>query len=141
MITLKERYGLAKANLKDIEKQLGVQEKTWTDKETMLEWKTGEVLEMNWQEAIKYAESLGDGWRLPTRKELCALIEDRTCSPTINTFIFSKCACSDCWTSTTYASYTNYAWHVDFNSGFVGYTDKTNSCYVWCVRNCKKESK
>jgi formylglycine-generating enzyme required for sulfatase activity len=25
---------------------------------------------MNWDEAMKYAKSLGDGWRLPTRRKL-----------------------------------------------------------------------
>lgn len=37
----------------------------------MIEWQSNPpVKRMTWYEAIDYAKSLGDGWRLPTRAEL-----------------------------------------------------------------------
>ena len=38
------------------------------------------------------------------------------------------------WSSSTYVSYTNYAWYVLFSYGYVGYSDKTSNYYVRCVR-------
>ena len=79
---------------------------------------------MTWDEAIEYAKSLGDGWRLPTRGELCDAYDN---------FIdgFKK---NNYWSSSTYAQGTNLAWLVYFYDGGVGDDDKTNDGYVRCVR-------
>jgi len=35
-----------------------------------LEWHKDTKEDVTWDEALEYCESLGDGWRLPTSKEL-----------------------------------------------------------------------
>jgi hypothetical protein len=80
---------------------------------------------MTWYEAIEYAKSLGDGWRLPTRGELCDAYDS---------FVdgFKK---NNYWSSSTLAQSTNHAWNVDFNNGLVNYDDKSDYYYyVRCVR-------
>ena len=54
--------------------------------------------------------------------------------PTINTTYFPDTVASYYWSSTTYASYTNYAWIVDFYDGSVNYDIKTYGYYVRAVR-------
>jgi hypothetical protein len=91
----------------------------------MIEWQEDAPKNpMTWEEAIEYAKSLGDGWRLPTRGELCDAYDN---------FVdgFKK---NNYWSSSTYAQNTNYAWSVDFIYGGVPLNAKTNSYYVRCVR-------
>ena len=84
---------------------------------------------MNWNDAMKYAESLGEGWRLPSLKELQTL------------FDYNKGVCvlpseqSGYWSSTTGADYPSVAWYVYFGNGYVygGYKSHGNFC-VRCVR-------
>ena len=84
---------------------------------------------MDWNDAMKYAESLGEGWRLPSLKELMTLWDyeaGKSIVP-INP--------SPYWSSSTYASYPHYAWYVNFNKGYVSYDDKYGyNFYVRCVR-------
>ena len=112
-------------------------QETWTDPETGLEWQTGYVCEMNWEEAIKYVgELVLDGksdWRLPTRKELFSLVSNTRIDPCIKTKKLS-CVSSGYWSSTTHANNTSRAWSVYFNNGYVNNYYKTNNNYVRCVR-------
>jgi hypothetical protein len=79
---------------------------------------------MNWDEAIEYAKSLGDGWRLPTRGELCDAYDNFVDGFKKNYY----------WSSSTYAQFTNSAWSVYFFVGNVSLDGKTNLNYVRCVR-------
>jgi hypothetical protein len=38
------------------------------------------------------------------------------------------------WSSSSYSGCSANAWHVNFNYGYVGYGDKTNSTNVRCIR-------
>jgi hypothetical protein len=38
------------------------------------------------------------------------------------------------WSSTTDYANSNRAWWVDFNLGTVGWSEKTEQQYIWCVR-------
>jgi hypothetical protein len=80
---------------------------------------------MTWEEAIDYAKSLGDGWRLPTRGELCDAYDNFVDGFKKNYY----------WSSSTYAQGTSSAWLVSFTTGGVYGLDKTtNVFYVRCVR-------
>jgi hypothetical protein len=45
------------------------------DSKTGLEWREGPDKDTTWNEAIYWAESLGNGWRMPTKEELEKLYE------------------------------------------------------------------
>jgi len=109
---------------------------TWIDSETGLEWQTGAGDKMNWEKATEYAKDLnlnGKGWRLPTVKELLTLVDYSKYDTCIKTKEL-VCVSSYYWSSTTHASYTSYAWGVNFSSGLVYDSNRTNSSYVRCVR-------
>lgn len=82
---------------------------------------------MTWFEAVEYAESLGDGWRLPTRGELIDAYDS-----SVRGFMSGVY-----WSSSTYAHDNNNAWYVFLYNGVVDYSDTTNNYYVRCVREVK----
>ena len=93
-----------------------------------LEWQQNPPTNiMNWYEAMEYAKSLGEGWRLPTRGELSDAYDNK-----IEGFILD-----DYWSSITYDQAQSYAWSVDFSKGYVDYFNKKDSDYVRCVREVK----
>ena len=74
----------------------------------MIEWQQNPPKKpMTWHESMEYAESLGNGWRLPTRAELIDAYDNK-----IEDFDFSYY-----WSSSTYAQGTSNAWLVNFNYG------------------------
>jgi len=81
---------------------------------------------MTWEEAMEYAKSLGEGWRLPTIEELKYAYN--------NVQGFQS---SYYWSSSTYAQDINDAWGVNFSYGYVNYGSKADSLYVRCVRDVK----
>lgn len=101
------------------------------DNATGLEWQAMCFdKRMTWKEATKACEELHlgghDDWRLPTRAELLALVDDTRCNPTIDTDAFPGTPSEWFWTSTAYADDPDtYAWIVDFSNGYssVGYRD------------------
>lgn len=96
----------------------------------MIEWEQNPPKEpMNWHEAMKYAESLGDGWRLPTRGELIDAYDI-----SVRGFMSYYY-----WSSSTYAQGNNNAWVVHFCNGNVLNSGKTPFSYVRCVREIKGE--
>jgi hypothetical protein len=91
------------------------------------------------EQALSYCDSLTLGgyadWRLPTVKELSSIVNSDTYNPSINTFYFPNTVSANYWSSTTYADYPNYAWYVNFYSGYVyGTHGKSYSYYVRAVR-------
>ena len=86
---------------------------------------------MSWDEAMAHAESLGDGWRLPTIEELETLLNRGRANPA-SSFpgMLSECF----WTSAEYAGSASYAWYVNFFSGNVNRYGKTSTFYGRCVR-------
>jgi formylglycine-generating enzyme required for sulfatase activity len=95
----------------------------------MIEWQSNPPKEyMTWYEAVDYAESLGDGWRLPTRSELVNAYDGDVIGFKKNSY----------WSSNTYAESTNLAWYVYFHNGNVYYCDKTFNSYVRCVREIRE---
>lgn len=105
-----------------------------------LEWQE-EVLDrkMSLEEAKEYAASLGNGWRLPTRKELDTLFDDTLASPASSIFSHEGIF----WSSTRWAHNgyrpkecepTGY-WAFSFGPGFPLQLEPESKCYVRCVRN------
>ncbi len=114
-----------------------------TDSATGLQWQDNEIVEITtegWQGAIDYCENdlmLGghSDWRLPNENELLSIANRLRYHPAINITYFLNTALSNYWSSTTLASYTGYAWIVNFNHGRSNYISKTiDNYYVRCVR-------
>ena len=100
---------------------------------------------MNWENAITYCEALSfagyTDWRLPNTKELESITDDSLFHPTIDTNYFPDAhwgASSDAsryWSSTIYAYASPYAWYVDFYSGLMDASHRSEDyIYVRCVR-------
>ena len=84
---------------------------------------------MTWGKANEYADTLGNGWRLPTKEELKKAYDNKIEG-------FKKTLAY--WSSEEYAQNTIYAWNVNFNLGFVSSNFKAyNGFYVRCVREVK----
>lgn len=111
--------------------------KTYIDKTTSLEWQIELPLSMDWKDAMKYCESLGKRWRLPTLKELINIVDYTCYKPSINVKRFPNTRASGYWSSTTYASSTYYAWLVTFSYGGVYNYGKTGYGYVRAVRSVR----
>jgi len=77
--------------------------------------------ELKWNDARAYAESLGDGWRLPTIEE---------CFIMYNNKIITQAAY---WSSSEY-SY-NGAWYFEFNYGYALNIYKNDTYFVRAVRS------
>ena len=108
--------------------------KTWVDPKTGLKWQiTSPEKPMNWQEAMTYAESLRDDWRLPAIKELETLLDRSKFDPAVRKEVLFRDSLFY-WSSTTYAGKTSNAWGVDFYNGGVDDYGKANNYYVRCVR-------
>jgi len=101
------------------------------DTTTGLEWQREHSGPMTWQQAMDYAASIGDGWRLPTAEELVALIDFTHYEPASE---FPATPSSYFWSSSSYAGSASYAWIVHFYSGLVNYYGKPYTYYVRCVR-------
>ena len=80
--------------------------------------------EMTWQEAVDYAKSLGDGWRLPTKQELQAYAPQL--SKTVNEGAF--------WSASSVSYDTYSAWFVDLAYGGTFFNNKYATYQVVCVR-------
>ncbi len=115
-----------------------------TDSKTTLEWQddysdnANSIKSAKWTDAIDYCEGLTlngqSDWRLPNKKELLSIVDYGTYHPAISS-VFEKTTSYGYWSSTTYASYTNLAWGVDFSYGYTLNSYKARSSnVVRCVR-------
>lgn len=110
-------------------------ETSWVDPKTELEWQMEKYSDtLTWSEALKYANSLGNGWRLPTIEELGTLLDRSKYNPAARKEIPFKDSLFY-WSSTDYADdTTNYVWSVNFHDGLVYYCYKSYDYHVRCVR-------
>jgi len=77
----------------------------------------GEVQKMNWDDAMKYADSQ-EGWRLPTIDELATLV-DKNYQPTIDNVTFPNTGKWFYWSSSPHVSHSNAAWFLYFLNGVI----------------------
>lgn len=85
-----------------------------------------------WAEAKEYAASLGDGWRLPTIKELLTLVDYEKYKPACS--VFPNCPQDTFWSSSAYSGVATSAWGVFFDFGNVYSSGVGNTYRVRCVR-------
>lgn len=80
--------------------------------------------------AANACRALGTGWYLPARDELALLATNANGLVLQQTFGST----GDYWSSTQYESITSRNWEVDLTGGTQGYTTKSTSLRVRCVR-------
>ena len=107
-----------------------------TDSKTGLMWQKEYASSKTWQQALKYCEDSTyagySDWRLPNKNELSSLINyEKSGSPYS---YFPDMPSNWFWSSSTFVGNTNLAWRVNFNNGYVNYSNKTYNINVRCVR-------
>ncbi|HID9473153.1 TPA: DUF1566 domain-containing protein [Stenotrophomonas maltophilia] len=75
-----------------------------------------------------------DDWRLPTRAELSALVDETRHEPAIDTSLFPGVLPRWHWTSTAAAWSSASAWYVYFNYGHVSSSHRYDSGFALAVR-------
>ncbi|MCU1193512.1 DUF1566 domain-containing protein [Stenotrophomonas maltophilia] len=75
-----------------------------------------------------------DDWRLPTRSELAALVDDTRHEPAIDSSLFPGVLPRWHWTSTPCAWSSASAWSVDFSGGNVYSFHRLNGGFALAVR-------
>lgn len=112
-----------------------------TDGKTALMWQDvpeNKAVLLTWQEAKEQCDALEqegyDDWWLPSESELATLVNlDRPAGRRIMTgFTYYKGA--PYWTASTYAWNAPHAWVIDFGTGSSYTLEKTQRCFVRCVR-------
>ena len=93
----------------------------------------------SWAAATNYCENLvyagNSDWRLPNVLELKSLIDYSRDNPALPSgHPFSAVQAYYCWSSSSNACNSSFAWYVHMSYGNVSYNDKTRSYYVWPVR-------
>jgi len=95
---------------------------------------------MTWDDAIKVCKNLEyadhKDWRLPTREELCSIVDLEKYDPAIDP-IFTNTQNDWYWTSTPCAWNQSSAWYVNLYNGLVSNDSKDNDYYVRPVRSSK----
>ena len=96
---------------------------TVTDHITGLEWQDDEVVsnpdkQMKWEYAEKYCSGKGNGWRLPTRKELISIINYEQDEVSINRVFHNVIDNQYLSSSIFYPKNNNYIWTVYFGEKY-----------------------
>ncbi|MBI4682211.1 MAG: DUF1566 domain-containing protein, partial [Nitrospirae bacterium] len=111
---------------------------TVIDNKTGLVWQKGEPGYMTWGSALSYCKGLSLGgktdWRLPNIKELESITDDTRYYPAIDTTFFPGVYAVVYWSSTTYATFPDVVWYVNFYHGNVSGYSKDGISGVGCVR-------
>ncbi len=100
--------------------------------------RTGSPSVFTWQQALRYAEAhvFADSelWRLPNKKELASLLEQRCRLPASNSRFFPNTPFwRRLWSSSPYAYDSSSAWYVSFYTGEVEFQNKSEFFFVRLV--------
>jgi hypothetical protein len=102
----------------------------YLDTKTGLEWSLVNYGPMKWHNAMDQFDG-PKGWRVPTIEELLTLVDYTKHDPATE---LPWMVSAYCWSSTTSADLTRYAWRVGFNYGYAYCDFKYYSHYVRAVR-------
>ncbi len=83
---------------------------------------------VGYKTAAQLCQTLGGGWRLPTKDELLYV------SDSLAIRAFAKHTLQLRWSSTEYESTPQHAWYVRWSDGYAGNGLKTSQVLVSCVR-------
>jgi len=119
--------------------------KTWFDEATNLMWEKTQENNIDkiytWAETFDYAKQLNEknyagysDWRIPTIKELIALVNFMKFNPAIKEALLKNVASDFCWSSSEYAGDSSRAWGVYFLDSYTDWYGKSSKYYVRCVR-------
>lgn len=101
------------------------------DQETGLEWQAKPAGPMRWDDAVAYAEKLGDGWKLPTAHQLFGLVDISLFGPASR---FPGMFSDVFWSVSPYSGDSSYAWVVNLSNGYVSAANKSYHNFALCVR-------
>lgn len=99
-------------------------------KETLRDFKV-----LTYEKAVEACKALGPEWRLPTRAELCQLVDDTQFDPAIDKKAFPDTRSGAYWASTEAASMPSFAWFVLFGYGNSGIIPRNSVAFVRAVRS------
>jgi hypothetical protein len=111
------------------------------DRQTGLAWEQApDLFHGTWTEAAARCreKAVGGqtGWRIPTVKELSALMDRSQRDPALPAgHPFANIKSAIYWTGTPSATDDMVAWHVSFFSGEAVTDQKSQTRRVWCVRD------
>lgn len=109
------------------------------DTKTKLTWQqTISSSSFTWSEAQNHCSNLtldGDGWRVPSLKELQTIVDETKSYPAIDPNAFPDTPLDEFWTSSLKADAPNLAWYVDFSRvGVTFHNSVMATNQVRCVR-------
>ena len=113
---------------------------TVTDTKTKLIWQQASPSAMPWAEAKSYCAGIGatlggNGWRLPTIKELQTLVDVSVSSPpAIDVTYFPNASSDNFWSSTPSTADSSRVWIVAFGDGSHAVTSRLGNNRARCVR-------
>lgn len=104
-----------------------------------LTWSAPSAQRLSWAEGLGYCAALpvepsAPRFRLPTLKELQALVDDGRADPAIDGAAFPGTAPEFFWSGTPCASARGAAWGVNFSAGFPNSFPVGDRYLVRCVR-------
>jgi hypothetical protein len=102
------------------------------DEITGLQWLKDDSDVKTWDDARTSCEKLGDGFRLPTRRELATLLDYGKTSPAIDS-AFTTNVSNNEWFWTASGPGPDVAWAVGFNEGAVTMLPRTSGARSRCV--------
>ncbi len=106
------------------------------DTKTNLTWEQVSPSTFTWADAQAHCANLvldGNGWRLPSMKELQTIVDDTRIAPAIDTAAFLDGTNEEWWTSSPMLG-TSVLWLVWFSGGRTSGGDATELHRVRCVR-------
>ena len=102
-----------------------------------LEWQSASPSLMTWYQAMTYADSLGENWRLPTRSELLYAFDAELLNRKENENSWKP---EDYWSASTFDCQEDQAWQVRFYLGTWSPIERESKSSLNMVKLCRGEA-